>query len=44
MKELAKIFILMCIVSIMTSCTASKPFKIKCQGLKAHPHYDRNWK
>ena len=44
MKELIQIVILMCIVSIMTSCTSSKPYNVKCRGLKAHPHYDKNWK
>jgi hypothetical protein len=43
MKELAKIFILMCIVSIMTSCSTQKSGMV-CQGLKAHPNYTHNWR
>jgi len=44
MKNFIQLFLLMCIVSIVTSCTTSKLFKINCKGLKAHPHYNKNWK
>jgi hypothetical protein len=38
--QLFKLFILMCIVAVATSCTSSKH---GCKGLKAHPNYKKSW-
>jgi hypothetical protein len=39
--QLFKLFILMCIVAVATSCTSTK--KHGCKGLKAHPNYKKSW-
>lgn len=41
MKNLIQLFVLMIIVSLITtSCSTNKH---KCRGLKAHPKYSKKW-
>jgi hypothetical protein len=39
MRNFIQLFLLMCIVSIVTSCNTHK-----CSGLSKHPNFNKNWK